>query len=84
MIDDIYRKERTYIPSYDKDNILCERSAIFQLENYHNLRCATIDEEHKYSTAQPVKVENYPSQLHLIKPCEIHEVPTQRQLTTQV
>ena len=47
MIDDIYRKERTYIPNHDQDNILWERSAIFHLENYHNLKSTTIDEEIK-------------------------------------
>ena len=32
MINDIYRKERQYIPSYDKDNQLSKHSPIFELQ----------------------------------------------------
>lgn len=35
MIDEIYKKERQYIPSFDKDNILSSKSAIFELQKYH-------------------------------------------------
>lgn len=41
MIDEIYKKERQYVPSFDKDNILTVRSPIFELQKYHKLKSHT-------------------------------------------
>jgi hypothetical protein len=41
MIDDIYKKERLYVSSVDRDNTFTPREPIFQLERYRNLKTHT-------------------------------------------
>ena len=38
MINEIYRKERVYVPSYDKDNFIASQANIFELQRTHNLK----------------------------------------------
>lgn len=78
MIDDIYKKERKYIPSYDKDNILCERSPIFHLVTSYKLKSIT-GVEHPEPLIQ-AQLTTIPSQLHLIKSCEVHDGPAPSQV----
>ncbi len=41
MIDDIYKKERVYISSVDRDNTFTPMEPIFHLERYRNLKTHT-------------------------------------------
>lgn len=80
MIDEIYRKERQYVPSYDKDNILQIRSPIFELQKYHNLKSQTGVETHNKAPSQqthyvqklPTLSEEPPSQLSLINQIKLN------------
>lgn len=67
LIDQIYKKERRYTKNYDKDNILNGRSAIFNLQKYHNLKTQTGVESNV--VPNPVnyrEILSIPSQLSLI------------------
>lgn len=41
LINQIYKKERTYVKSNDKDNTVTVSSPIFDLEKIHNLKTHT-------------------------------------------
>ena len=56
MIDEIYQKERRYITNFDRDNIVCTQSPIFELQKFHQLKTTKLIEAPRDVEEQPITV----------------------------